>query len=126
MKAYIRFDDGCEVEMDCVHFQRRMSVSPFGKVEEVIDLSGMRSRNSENWGMVVKSLKAKRVIYNYPATIVLWEDGTKTVVKCQDGETYQKETGLALCYMKKALGNISRNLNDALKAGEGELCKIGS
>lgn len=53
------------------------------------------------------SLEIKKVMFNEPATIVFWEDGTKTVVKCQDGDTYNKETGLALCIAKKALGNKS-------------------
>lgn len=46
----------------------------------------------------------KKVIFNAPATIVLWEDGTKTVVKC-DREIYDYEKGLAMCFAKKALGN---------------------
>ena len=49
--------------------------------------------------------KIKEVIFNDPATIVYWEDGTKTVVKCGKDDTYNKETGLALCFMKKALNN---------------------
>ena len=54
------------------------------------------------------------VIFNGPATIVLWKDGTKTVVKCQDGDCYSEETGLALCFMKKALGN-KPNFNDVFR-----------
>ena len=54
------------------------------------------------------------VIYNDPATIVFWKDGTKTVVKCQDGDTYSKETGLALCVAKKTLGNEG-NFNNVFK-----------
>ncbi len=46
-----------------------------------------------------------KVIFNNPATIVIWSDGTKTVVKCDPKDTYSKEAGLALCYMKKVLGN---------------------
>lgn len=45
------------------------------------------------------------VIFNYPATIVFWKDGTKTVVKCQYGEIYDKEKGIALCFMKKYFDN---------------------
>ncbi len=59
-------------------------------------------------------LKIKDVIFNEPATIVLWEDGTKTVVKCQDGDVYSKELGLAMCISKKALGNKG-NFNDIFK-----------
>lgn len=47
----------------------------------------------------------KDVIFNDPATIVLWSDGTKTVVKCRDGETFDPEKGLALALAKKAMGN---------------------
>ena len=47
----------------------------------------------------------KDVIFNEPATIVMWSDGTKTVVKCQEGEGYDPEKGLAMAISKKALGN---------------------
>lgn len=46
----------------------------------------------------------KKVIFNPPATIVFWEDGDKTVVKCQD-EPFDKEKGLAMAISRKALGN---------------------
>ena len=55
-----------------------------------------------------------KVIFNDPATIVLWRDGTKTIVKCQEGDTYSKELGLAMCISKKALGNKG-NFNDIFK-----------
>ena len=47
----------------------------------------------------------KRVIFNDPATIILWADGTKTVVKCAKDETFDPEKGLAMAIAKKALGN---------------------
>jgi hypothetical protein len=56
----------------------------------------------------------KTVHFNYPATVVIWEDGTKTVVKCQQDDFYSPETGLALCIAKKALGNKS-NFNNEFK-----------
>ena len=49
--------------------------------------------------------KIKKVIYNDPATIVLWEDGTKTVVKACEDDEYDPEKGLAMAISKKALGN---------------------
>ena len=45
-----------------------------------------------------------RVIFNDPATIVLWKDGTKTVVKAEN-EAFDPEKGLAMAITKKALGN---------------------
>lgn len=45
-----------------------------------------------------------KVIFNDPATIVFWSDGTKTVVKA-DGEKFDPEKGLAMAISKKFLGN---------------------
>lgn len=56
----------------------------------------------------------QKVIFNDPATVVIWKDGTKTVVKCQPGDTYDKEKGLALCISKKVLGNKG-NFNEIFK-----------
>ena len=47
--------------------------------------------------------KIKKVIFSDPATIVLWEDGTKTVVKTQKGDQYDPEKGLAMACMRKIL-----------------------
>lgn len=44
----------------------------------------------------------ERVIFNPPATIVIWLDGTKTVVKC-NGEKFDQEKGLAMAISKRAL-----------------------
>ena len=45
----------------------------------------------------------KRIIYNDPATIILWADGTKTVVKAHN-EPFDREKGLAMAIIKKMLG----------------------
>ncbi len=45
------------------------------------------------------------VIFNNPATVVYWNDGTKTVVKCQPGDTFSAETGLTTAMLKKCMGN---------------------
>lgn len=54
----------------------------------------------------------ENVIFNDPATIVFWSDGTKTIVKAQDGEVYDPEKGLALAISKKALGNQGNYYNE--------------
>lgn len=56
----------------------------------------------------------KNVHFNGPATVVLWKDGTKTVVMCQEGDIYSEETGLALCIAKKAFGNMP-NFNNIFR-----------
>lgn len=58
----------------------------------------------ENYTNVFCPYRMKRVIFHNPATIVYWQDGSKTVVKCKADERYDKEKGLAMCLAKKLLG----------------------
>lgn len=53
----------------------------------------------------------ENVIFNEPATIVFWADGTKTVVKCQEDDIFDPEKGLAMAISKKALGNEGNYCN---------------
>lgn len=57
----------------------------------------------------------KNVVFNDPATIVMWADGTKTVVKCQEGDTFDPEKGLAMAIVKKAYGNKGNYCNQIKK-----------
>jgi hypothetical protein len=54
-------------------------------------------------------MNIKSVIFNPPATIVLWEDGTKTVVKCHN-EPFDKEKGLAMALLRAKHGSGIRKL----------------
>lgn len=47
----------------------------------------------------------KDVIFNNPATIVFWADGTKTVVQSRGDDIYDPEKGLAMAISKKIMGN---------------------
>ncbi len=58
--------------------------------------------------------EVKKVIFNDPATIVYWKDGTKTVVKCQNGDDFDSEKGFAMAFLKKCWGNKG-NFNDKLR-----------
>lgn len=57
----------------------------------------------------------KNVIFNDPATIVYWTDGTKTVVKCNDSDTYSPERGLLMAIAKKFLGRNAGRYNNELR-----------
>lgn len=57
----------------------------------------------------------KNVIFNDPATIVFWTDNTKTVVKCQEGETFDPEKGITMAFFKKTHGNKGSYFNDIKK-----------
>lgn len=54
------------------------------------------------------SVSICKVIFNDPATVVLWSDGTKTVVKCGPEDTFDTEKGLAMAIIKKMAGNDNR------------------
>lgn len=58
----------------------------------------------------------EKVIFNPPATVVIWEDGTKTVVKCGEGEEFNEETGLAMAIARRYSGNRSRFLKTVREA----------
>lgn len=53
---------------------------------------------------VRNEIRIKEVIFSGPATIVFWDDGTKTVVKCSKGDHMDYEIGIAMCTLKKLLG----------------------
>lgn len=57
-----------------------------------------------------KKIEPERVIYQNPATIVFWSDGSKTVVKA-DNDEYDPEKGLAMAYVKKFEGNQGNYYN---------------
>ena len=58
----------------------------------------------------------KRIIYNDPATIVFWNDGTKTVVKKAEGETFNSYTAFCAALAKKTFGNNS-TVNKIVRSG---------
>ena len=64
-------------------------------------------------GILYNIPEVKKVIFNDPATIVYWKDGTKTVVKCQKGDDFDPEKGFAMAFLKKCWGNKG-NFNDKL------------
>ena len=58
--------------------------------------------------------KIKNVIFNKPATIVFWADGTKTVVKCEN-EDFDPEKGLAMAIVKKTMADNHSYYNEIFK-----------
>ena len=59
------------------------------------------------WGIVFGEIPdstkfiPEKVIFNPPATICYFPDGTKTVVKCADDEEFVEEVGVMACIIKK-------------------------
>lgn len=62
---------------------------------------------------ITNELAIDRVIYDGPATIVFWKDGTKTVVKCHGDDVFSERVGLLMCIAKRAYGDKGA-FNDVL------------
>ena len=76
-----------------------------------IDYSRQSTERAEKNNIVrlgMCNVNIRKVIFNDPATVVLWSDGTKTVVKCGPDDIFDKEKGLAMAIVKKMAGNDSR------------------
>ena len=52
-----------------------------------------------------KLMEITKVIFNPPATIVFWGDGSKTVVKCGPDDEFNPHVGIAMCVMKRVYGD---------------------
>lgn len=48
-----------------------------------------------------------KVIFNPPATIVIFNDDTKIISKCDKEDKFSKETGFLMCMLKKNYGNAT-------------------
>lgn len=92
------------------NFAKQLLNNMYGVTSTITD-------GSRNYTCVMPRIK--KVIFNDPATIVFWKDGTKTVVKCGDGDIFDPEKGLAMAIAKRALGNQGNYYNEIRKQTEG-------
>lgn len=54
---------------------------------------------------IIRSIK--KVRFDEGWTVIFWENGEVTKVKCQDGESFDPEKGVAMALIKYLFGNIS-------------------
>ena len=64
----------------------------------------------------VQEVQPKKLIVNGPATVILWDDGTKTVAKCSTDEPFDPEKGVAIAIAKRFVSSskLHRMFDDAL------------
>lgn len=70
------------------------------KAKEAMKAIDKETKRIEHLRIDAINANIKNVIFNDPYTIILWKDGKKTIVKCQPGDVYDKEKGLALALVK--------------------------
>ena len=61
-------------------------------------------RRSRTYVNPTDRFRIKDILFNGPATVVIWMDGTKTVVKLQNDEVYDQEKAIAMAISRRALG----------------------
>lgn len=66
------------------------------------------------YGALGNKVYIEKVLYNNPATIVFWSDGTETRNVCPKDTLYNPDAGLAFCMLKKIMGNneVAKLYND--------------
>lgn len=121
IKVYMYFRDGTKITRiinanDLINSLLGPTEIFYNLLNEMIEVKTERMNiNDDEITYIKEALNRKKspienVIFNDPATIVFWADGTKTVVKAHD-EKYDPEKGLAMAIAKKHLGNQGNYYN---------------
>lgn len=69
------------------------------------DSQKIRDKIQKEKNKAIYDSMIQQVIFNPPATIVIWRDGSKTVVKCGENDIFDPEKGLAMAISKRAFGD---------------------
>lgn len=89
-------------EPDFIHYGLLFDATELMKKKEILLKGNEKSMRHTSF------LYPKKVIFNGPATIVFWKDGTKTVVKCSENDKANPYNGFCAALAKKIFGNNSR------------------
>ena len=111
--------DSKNYKVRCVGYKRNERYFTIGKVYDVVggkitndngytycDFDDVIEFLSKwyNFEKVTDDSIISRVIFNDPATIILWSDGTKTIAKTHGDDAFDPEKGFAVACAKKLLG----------------------
>lgn len=61
-----------------------------------------KRRRIDNFSNLIRN-----VYLNDPYTVIIWKDGAKTIVKCQDTDEWDPEKGFAMALLKGILGDTN-------------------
>lgn len=111
--------DSKNYKVRCVGYKRKERYFTVGKVYDVVNgkITNDNGYTYRDFDDVIKFLSGwykfekvtddsiiSRVIFNDPATIILWSDGTKTIAKTHGDDAFDPEKGFAVACAKKLLG----------------------
>jgi len=109
---------GINLTSDVKEWTVYLGDTPLGKIGSIVDISSLSCATSckpekklyqftDIFGKKYSVPLIKRVMFQNPATIIFWEDGDKTIVKCDECDAYFEHIGMADAIMKKAFGSRS-------------------
>lgn len=93
-------------------------------------LEDMRKMSMFESDRKVRIPEIKEVIFNKPATVVYWKDGTKTTVKCgNDEESFDREKAVTMCLLKKMLKPSIKShwldiVHNAIQAADDKITQV--
>lgn len=57
---------------------------------------------------VIRDDAIRQIIFSGPKTILIWSDGSKTIVSCGENDTYDRYAGFCAAVAKKMFGSTSQ------------------
>lgn len=79
---------------------------PFELKDEITYVGGLVKSNYISCSP--RQITPRKVIFSGPKTIVIWEDGTKTIVGCAEGQEYDEYAGFCAALAKKIFGTTAK------------------
>ena len=110
-RCYVRFEDSLlrdyrnYDEKDLGHggFTKMYIANDIRNTKAAIE----RLRANSTYGLsAYPKFDYKKIIFSGPCTIILWKDGTKTMARVSKTDAFDPEKGVAICFMKRAIGEI--------------------
>jgi len=102
----VEIDDDGEEESSPVQCT---SSDEYHTVKSNLDLDDDEHPCEDCWGYGIPCVD--RVIFSGPATVVIFADGTKSMVKCMEGEKFERYAGFCAAIMKRLFGSTTAAKN---------------
>ena len=94
--------------------QRRREFLRGAEVDAQAALAKAFDRMVEKVEAAERGLTLERLVYHGRTTVAFWSDGTRTTVRCAEGDEFSKEAGLVYATVKKVSGNTT-NYKEAIR-----------
>ena len=86
-----------------------VSVPDIGRWQDEWDDRYAKLRGLRGVSYMIDDLRVNKIIFSGPCTIILWDDGTKTIARVSEDDEFDPEKGIAVCFMKRMLGHTETN-----------------